>query len=361
MFDPLGGGLLILGAPGSGKTTALLELARDLLDHAAADQAKPIPVVFNLSSWAARRPPLAKWLADELRTRYAVARRIAQRWVAGGEMLPLLDGLDEVARPHRAGCVGRSTPSRLSTARFGSWCAAAPRNTRCWPSCYGWRRRSSWHPRPASRCRATWRDRSALADAQAALDADESRGSSSITAGAVHRGADLTRTGGRTRCGQPAHPRSGWRCCSPRTPSGCSNTVLAATPLPGCGTGLPGWPGRCMSGQSEFHLDRLQRDWLPTKAQQRLVILVLAITVGLVFGLGVGLAAGLGCRAGLRIVLRDARPTSLRDVRCTICRAGSRANGRAGGRTVYAERGDPSIGTPRSDRRVGRRAGGRTD
>ncbi|MGH8899519.1 MAG: NACHT domain-containing protein [Egibacteraceae bacterium] len=105
VFDQLGGGLLIPGAPGSGKTTALLELARDLLKDASTDQAKPIPVVFNLSSWAARQPPLAEWLADELHRSYDVAPSIAQRWVDGSEILPLLDGLDEVAKAHRAGCV----------------------------------------------------------------------------------------------------------------------------------------------------------------------------------------------------------------------------------------------------------------
>jgi hypothetical protein len=51
VFAELGGGLLILGPPGSGKTTALLELARDLLKDAEANQTQPIPVVFNLSSW----------------------------------------------------------------------------------------------------------------------------------------------------------------------------------------------------------------------------------------------------------------------------------------------------------------------
>ncbi|MGH8932651.1 MAG: NACHT domain-containing protein [Egibacteraceae bacterium] len=120
VFDEAGGGLLILGSPGSGKTTALLALARDLLDRAAADHTRPIPVVFNLSSWAPQQPALAEWLVDELHKRYDVARSIGQRWVDGGEILPLLDGLDEVARSHRADCVkainafqGRRGPERF--------------------------------------------------------------------------------------------------------------------------------------------------------------------------------------------------------------------------------------------------------
>jgi hypothetical protein len=34
-----------------------------------------------------------------------VPRSIAKGWIAGSETLPLLDGLDEVARVHRAECV----------------------------------------------------------------------------------------------------------------------------------------------------------------------------------------------------------------------------------------------------------------
>jgi hypothetical protein len=105
VFDQLGQALLILGAPGAGKTTQLLELARDLLDRAEKDPAHPIPVVFNLSTWATRRQPLDRWLVDELRDRYDVPRSIGRRWVDNEQVLPLLDGLDEVARTHRAACV----------------------------------------------------------------------------------------------------------------------------------------------------------------------------------------------------------------------------------------------------------------
>ena len=100
------GELLILGEPGAGKTTLLLELARALLDRAARDEALPMPVVFPLSTWAARRPPLAEWLVGELVERYDVPRAVAQAWVAEEQILPLLDGLDEVPAEHRAACVG---------------------------------------------------------------------------------------------------------------------------------------------------------------------------------------------------------------------------------------------------------------
>ena len=43
--------LLILGEPGSGKTTTLLDLARTLLDRAENDIKERVPIVLNLSSW----------------------------------------------------------------------------------------------------------------------------------------------------------------------------------------------------------------------------------------------------------------------------------------------------------------------
>jgi hypothetical protein len=49
--------------------------------------------------------PLAEWLQDELNLRYDVPRAIAQEWVESDQILPLLDGLDEVRADQRAACV----------------------------------------------------------------------------------------------------------------------------------------------------------------------------------------------------------------------------------------------------------------
>lgn len=105
IFEDHANSLLILGAPGTGKTTLLLELANELLDRAEQDEGQPIPVVFNLSSWAVRRHGLDRWLVAELNERSDVPKRLAERWVYSEQIIPLLDGLDEVAVDHRQACV----------------------------------------------------------------------------------------------------------------------------------------------------------------------------------------------------------------------------------------------------------------
>jgi uncharacterized protein with WD repeat len=105
VYDDASGELLILGEPGSGKTTLLLELARNLLDRAEQDDALPIPVVFNLSSWAVKRQSITAWLVEELSAKYQVPRKLGQAWINDEQILPLLDGLDEVAPSHRTACI----------------------------------------------------------------------------------------------------------------------------------------------------------------------------------------------------------------------------------------------------------------
>jgi GTPase SAR1 family protein len=105
VFDEMNRALLVLGEPGAGKTTMLLELARDTIARAEEDPMRPIPVVFNLSSWAEKRQPIAEWLVDELSTKYDIPNRIARSWVENDDLSLLLDGLDEVVLEHREDCV----------------------------------------------------------------------------------------------------------------------------------------------------------------------------------------------------------------------------------------------------------------
>lgn len=129
VFDEMNQALLILGQPGSGKTTMLLELARDTIARAEEAPAECTPVVFNLSSWAEKRLPLVEWLVEELNTKYNIPKKIAQPWVEGDELLLLLDGLDEVAEEWREDCIEAITTSARSTC-YPWWYAAASRSTR---------------------------------------------------------------------------------------------------------------------------------------------------------------------------------------------------------------------------------------
>ncbi len=107
VFDQLGEGrtLLILGEPGAGKTTTLLELTRDLLVRAEAGLDHRIPVVFNLSSWEGGKQSIAQWVVAELNAKYQVPLTIGDAWLRNQDLLLLLDGLDEVRADLRDPCI----------------------------------------------------------------------------------------------------------------------------------------------------------------------------------------------------------------------------------------------------------------
>ena len=106
-FNRMGEGrtLLILGEPGAGKTTILLKLTRDLIAQTSENLNRPIPVVFNLSSWAKKQKKIADWLVDELQSNYGVSKSLGKAWVKDQQLLLLLDGLDEVRGKYREDCV----------------------------------------------------------------------------------------------------------------------------------------------------------------------------------------------------------------------------------------------------------------
>jgi hypothetical protein len=86
--------LLILGEPGSGKTTELLKLADALAEAAKKDPEQPIPIIFELSAW--RGEPMQDWMADRMAWQYGVNFQLCLDWLKKDRIVPLLDGLDEL-------------------------------------------------------------------------------------------------------------------------------------------------------------------------------------------------------------------------------------------------------------------------
>jgi HEAT repeat protein/DNA polymerase III delta prime subunit len=114
--------LLLLGAPGSGKTTTLLHIAQQLIAEAVANPTAPLPLLVNLSKlklessggfslafWRRLQSDaephdhrVEQWLVSEL-TRYpGFPKELARSWVKEGRIAALLDGLDEVDDHYRA-------------------------------------------------------------------------------------------------------------------------------------------------------------------------------------------------------------------------------------------------------------------
>ncbi|WP_160096931.1 NACHT domain-containing protein [Kibdelosporangium aridum] len=98
--------LVVLGEPGSGKTILSLCLVLGLLDRRKPQH--PVPVRIPVSSWDPVDVGLREWMAGWLSENYrhlAVKApsgdTLAQELVAAGQILPVLDGLDEIPQPSR--------------------------------------------------------------------------------------------------------------------------------------------------------------------------------------------------------------------------------------------------------------------
>ncbi len=87
--------LLIIGNPGAGKTTQILDLAKEWLTERTD---KKLPIVFNLASWKSENNRFHEWLQDALVSGYGFSKKLAQEAILTNQILPLLDGLDEVGK-----------------------------------------------------------------------------------------------------------------------------------------------------------------------------------------------------------------------------------------------------------------------
>jgi hypothetical protein len=93
--------LLVLGEPGSGKTSIVVLLSIGLL----ADRAPsgPLPVIIPISEWdPVRIPKLDTFIVQSLaRRHYGGAPGVPETLLSRGLLIPVLDGLDEIAEPER--------------------------------------------------------------------------------------------------------------------------------------------------------------------------------------------------------------------------------------------------------------------
>ncbi|MFI9812857.1 NACHT domain-containing protein [Saccharothrix variisporea] len=85
--------LVIVGAPGSGKTTAAARLASELLDN--WEPGDPVPVVVPLVHWTPD-VPLSEWLAAEFPLLTVLGPDSTRSLVESTPVLPLFDGFDEM-------------------------------------------------------------------------------------------------------------------------------------------------------------------------------------------------------------------------------------------------------------------------
>ncbi|MDB9517440.1 NACHT domain-containing protein [Roseofilum reptotaenium CS-1145] len=105
----IGGRLLILGKPGAGKTTTLLELARDLLEEAQGHtegQKQPIPVLFEMFRYPGKIT-IGQWLVEDLQKRHSIPPAHTEAALQRGDLLPLIDGLDEVGLNRQQDCIAQ--------------------------------------------------------------------------------------------------------------------------------------------------------------------------------------------------------------------------------------------------------------
>ncbi|WP_309732223.1 NACHT domain-containing protein [Chamaesiphon sp. OTE_75_metabat_556] len=104
--DDIKGKLLILGAPGAGKTTALLSLAEQLVCGAISQPKTVIPVIFELSTWRDDKQSIQDWLIEQLYDLHGGSRKAKfyEQWLERQVLLPLLDGLDELGLERQKKC-----------------------------------------------------------------------------------------------------------------------------------------------------------------------------------------------------------------------------------------------------------------
>lgn len=108
--------LVIVGGPGTGKTTLAVQLVRSLV--ASRRSGEPVPVLLSIAGWNTdAHPRLHDWLATRLRQDYPalcateLGDAAPHTLAARSRILPVLDGLDELPEPARPTVIAALTKS----------------------------------------------------------------------------------------------------------------------------------------------------------------------------------------------------------------------------------------------------------
>ena len=90
--------LLILGEPGIGKTSQLLNLGIGLLEKCEENDKLPIPIIFNLATYTSKYEQFEDWLQSCLVSMYDFPPKAVVNILKNNRIIPLLDGFDELGR-----------------------------------------------------------------------------------------------------------------------------------------------------------------------------------------------------------------------------------------------------------------------